>query len=285
MKIFRTFIISASILVLLAIMTFCINYFANNNVGLTEYTFESEKLPYDFDGYKIMVISDFHNADFSEQILKHAAENQPDILLFTGDMVQLPDSNLDNVLKIINNIPKEMGIYAVSGNHESQNSHYKEIMDTLYANGVHTLDGTDMYLKKGNSRIKIMGIMDPPAETDKVTDDMIENIKELINSFIENDPNCFNILAFHRSTLYKELKDLKLDLILSGHTHGGVIRLPIVGGIIGESVDDYVPDYTSGAYKDGFATMIVSRGCDKNIKKMRVFNPPEVLMVNLKKIY
>ena len=94
----------------------------------------------------------------------------------------------------------------------------------------------------------------------------------------------FTILLSHRANLYPDIKDTGVDLILSGHFHGGIIRLPFLGGIIGNDEEgDLLPKYEYGMIKEGdSATMIVSGGCDKNPKKRRFFNPPEVLLITLK---
>ena len=96
-----------------------------------------------------------------------------------------------------------------------------------------------------------------------------------------DDADCFSILACHRANLYPFFKDLNTNLMLSGHLHGGIVRLPGLGGIVGENMELH-PDYTYGEYDEGHTKMIVSRGCDYNLLKMRVFNGPEVLLVTLR---
>ena len=97
------------------------------------------------------------------------------------------------------------------------------------------------------------------------------------------DADTFSILLSHRADLYPDIKDTGVDLILSGHLHGGIVRLPFVGGLIDKDKKVSISsEYEYGVYKeDGNATMIVSGGCDKNPKKRRIFNPPEVLVITL----
>ena len=92
-----------------------------------------------------------------------------------------------------------------------------------------------------------------------------------------------NILICHRASLYPKIKDSAVDLIISGDLHGGVARLPFIGGLVGDEEKRFLPDYTSGVYKEGDAAeMIVSRGCDYNLVKMRIFNPPDIPIITLK---
>ena len=94
----------------------------------------------------------------------------------------------------------------------------------------------------------------------------------------------FSILLSHRADIYPGIKDTGADLILSGHLHGGIVRLPFLGGIIGKNEKkSFFPYYEYGFYKeDDCAAMIVSGGCDKNPQKRRFFNPPEILLITLK---
>ena len=253
---------------------------ANQNVVVTNYEFKSEKIPESFYGTKFMVISDLHNADFSEQIVEHIKEQKPDYVLMTGDMVQLPDHSIENTLKIAGEVVQmNIPIYAVSGNHDRQCGKYDRIIDELWASDVYMLENGSVILEKDGDEILLAGIKDP--RHDIVTDEK----KRVIRGNIEYElskADAFSILLSHRADLYPDIKDTGVDLILSGHMHGGIIRLPFIGGIVGQNKEkSLLPAYTYGEYKEGEATMIVSGGCDKNPKKRRFFNPPEVLVITL----
>ena len=259
------------------------NESANRLVRLTTYDYITDKIPDAFDGYKIAVISDLHNADFADQIVPMLRENNADIVIFTGDMVQLPDDDLTNTFAIADQISGEAEVFAVSGNHEAQNDFFYDITCQLYDHGITVLDDTDIYLERDSERIKLAGVMDPPAAVEEPNEEDIRHIQETIVSFSKYDPGMFTILACHRASFYPYIKDLPVDLILSGDLHGGIIRLPFLGGIIGKS-EGILPEYDYGFYQEGDgAAMIVSGGCDYNEKKRRYFNPPEVVMVTLKK--
>lgn len=252
----------------------------NERVHLVQYDFVSERLPAEFNGYRILLISDLHNAPFSQQITDHIAQVRPDITVFTGDMVQLPGWDMTEVLNIVNTSKDITDFYAVTGNHEAQ-KHLWDITSTLEKNGVCMVESRDVTLHKDGAEINLAGLADPM--TDQVDDAQMEKIQETLDHILGNNQDMFTVLLSHRANLYPGIKDCGADLILSGHLHGGIIRLPFIGGIIGEKNHSILPKYEYGFYKEGgSAAMIVSGGCDKNPKKKRFFNPPEVVLVTLK---
>lgn len=280
MKVLKWILISLCTLIVFALAVLFINEKVNEKVFLTEYTFEHSEIPKGFDGYKILVVSDLHEAPFSDMIIEHINEQKPDIIVFTGDMAQLPYHSIDETVKIgkaVCDIP----IYAVSGNHDTQGGAYDKIIDTLWESGVIPLDDDSVCLEKNGDTILLLGIRDP--EHDMVSDKQAGEIRRQIESEFPDGP-CFSVLLSHRADLYPEIKDTSADLILSGHLHGGIIRLPFVGGLIGRSVENkLLPEYEYGLIKEeNSASMIVSGGCDKNPEKKRYFNPPEVVLVTLK---
>lgn len=277
-KFLKYFLASLMLILFLAMLLLYRNEKKNEKVVLTEYTFRHEEIPNAFNGYKIMMISDLHEAPFANQIIEHIKFEEPDIIVFVGDLVQLPNSSIDETLKIanvINNIP----MYMVSGNHETQCGAYDEVVEALWNSDIIVLDNDSVALEKGDESMLLLGVKDP--EADIVTEDKIEEMKSQIESEFPDGP-CFSILLMHRADLYPKVKDTGVDLILSGHLHGGIIRLPFVGGVIGQDEDWLFPEYTYGVVKEGdSSTMIIGGGCDKNPKKKRFFNPPEVVMITL----
>ena len=281
-KIFIWLLIAAAALAAAAAGIWKYNIALNKTVRLTEYTFDTDKIPYAFDGYKLIVISDIHNADFSDQIVSMINSQQPDAVLFTGDLVQLPDDDLTNTIKILDETADLIPTYVISGNHESQNFSYYDISCELEDHGAVFIDNKSVYLWKNNEKIRLIGVMDPPV--DELDENSINKMRKTVISNTEGNEEYFTIAACHRSNAYPHLKDLPADLILSGHLHGGIIRLPFIGGVIGKSEAGLFPEYDYGMYKEGHASMIVSGGCDNNPKKRRFFNPPEILLITLKKM-
>ncbi len=253
-----------------------------DNVVLTRYVHEDENLPKSFDGFKILVISDLHNAPFYDDITEHIDKTKPDVVVFSGDMVQLPEASCEAA--------KEIGIYALeggarvfslSGNHEKQNSEYDEIMYELYKEGIIPLDDDRTKFERNGEKLWLMGLEDI-GENAVNEDTCRKSAKEI--GYLLGDG--YNVLVNHRADMYPYIKDEKADLILSGHLHGGIARLPFLGGVFGRGKDEYFPKYDYGVFKEeDSSTMIVSGGCDKNPAKKRYFNPPEVVLVTLRAIW
>lgn len=254
----------------------------NDIIHLTQYTFTNNNLPYEFEDCKILMISDLHNDYFSDQIIEHIKNQLPDFIVMAGDYAQLPDADITETLKIAQfAFEIDIPVFAVSGNHERQNSHYDEIINNLWANNVYMLENGSVTFEKNGKSLQIVGIKDPRHNV--VTDYKKKVIRDNITYEREKEPQMFSILLSHRADLYPEIKDLDIDLILSGHLHGGIIRLPFLGGLIGKQNNGILPEYEYGVVKEeNGATMIVSGGCDKNPDKTRWFNPPEVVLITLK---
>lgn len=283
-KIIKYAFIMIMIFIVSVLLAFFINEKINQKVHLTEYTYTDGQIPASFDGGKILFLSDLHEAPFAEDIISYAKEIKPDFFVITGDMTQLPYTKIDETLKIAKALnDMKIPIYAVSGNHERQGGEYDRIIDELWAADVYMLENSSIEIEKNGEKITLVGIKDP--RHNEVTEYKKKVIRENIAYELSRYSDNFSILLSHRADIYPTVKDTGVDLILSGHLHGGIVRLPFVGGIIGKNGENsLLPAYEYGTIKEGdSATMIVSGGCDKNPKKKRVFNPPELLLVTLKR--
>ena len=253
----------------------------NNTISVTEYEMNFENLPVSFDGYKIMLVADFHNASYFEQVIKKIKISNPDIILFAGDMISYDDQNFDNVEKLISGIKETAPIYAVTGNHEEWTNDPAVFVKFLEKQGVSVLQNVGVDIKRNNESILLYGIRDPIVrDKDLAGSEQIKSIREFTDRWVRS--NFFNILVIHRANIYQFISDCSYDLILSGHKHGGLIKIPFVGGLISPEMDIF-PKYTNGIYSENDSKMVVSRGLDKNIKRLRIFNGPELVMVVLKK--
>lgn len=275
---------AAAGLAAVSVLAFAANSAANRTVRLTEYVFRDGDVPRSFDGYKILMISDLHEAPFAERILEHIENTEPDMIAFCGDLVQLPDYSFEEAEKIAEGVGETVPMYAVSGNHESQNDEYDHIVGNLWDAGIEWLENDGRRISKNGETIWLIGAKDSGKNVlkeDEVKEDVIDEIVGLI----PEDRRDFSILLNHRADMYPFLKNIGVDLILSGHMHGGIVRIPFLGGVIGHDVYGHsiFPDYDYGFYDEGEAAMIVSGGCDQNQKKKRYFNPPEVVLITLER--
>lgn len=253
----------------------------NTTVSVEKVDYYSDELPSQFYGYRIMCIADFHNAFYYDQIAKLVDEEQPDAILFLGDMTELSDADWDNTLRLLKSIDTDIPVFGVQGNHESMRQGARSLSSEMKRYGMKMLDNNKITLYSGDASIDLIGVNDI-AEDEGSFDDswMLEQMRVYLEGVIE--PERFTLLACHRANLYPYLNDLPADLMLSGHIHGGVVRLPKVGGLM--NVDGTLfPDYDKGFYNEGEMEMYVSSGCDFNLNKLRVLNGPSVTLLTLKR--
>lgn len=256
----------------------------NDQVVLTEYTVSDVRIPAEMDGYKIFLISDLHNAPFAGQICRQIRDCQPDCVLLAGDLIQLPyddpETDMENVWALLDEVADAIPTYFVGGNHESATGNYYLIYQALKDHGAVSLEDKSNRLWKNDKSIRIVGLQDPGGDVMESEDkqQMLSTLEQLLDGNTEE----YTILLCHRSNAYAFLKDTPVDLMLSGHMHGGVVRLPILGGVFGNDDEAYFPAYDYGMFKESRVTLIVSGGCDKNPKKMRFNNPPETLLITLR---
>ncbi|SFQ47653.1 metallophosphoesterase [Caldicoprobacter faecalis] len=169
--------------------------------------------------------------------------------------------------------------YFVTGNHEWWSGEFNALEKALNENGIHVLRNTYARITKGGDEIYIIGIDDPASQaiygeamtTEKKIIQALKRIKKF---------DAFKILLAHRPELFPLYSSYGFDLVLSGHAHGGQVRLPFIGGLVAPN-QGLFPEYTSGEYKRGNSTMIVSRGLGNSIIPQRLFNRPEVIVLTL----
>lgn len=265
----------------IVVAIFC--FWQNNSIVISNYTHRSRKIPSAFHGYKILHISDLHNKMFGKNqdyLIKKIKASSPDIIVITGDLIDRRRFDLDTAMCFINKAVDIAPIYYVSGNHEAWSGKYDQIKQSLKDAGVLILDDTSLELLKGENSIQLLGLSDPDFLTSNYLDGTNTKKLELQLKQWSNDIN-YKILLSHRPELFSLYIENNIDLIFSGHAHGGQIRLPFLGGLIAPD-QGFFPKYTSGPYKNANSTMFVSRGLGNSIFPFRVFNRPEIVVVTLK---
>lgn len=255
--------------------------YGNKTVGLTELSFESDKLEKEFDGFRITQISDLHNAVFGKnnsRLLKVVEKSRPDIIVITGDLVDSRRTNLDVAIDFANQISKIAPCYYVTGNHEHRIDEFKKLKKNLKEIGVTVLDEKSVKIKRGKSSINLSGINDPSFFGDGyLSSDAGVCAAELEGLFKKDE---FNVLLSHRPELFEVYVQSGADLVFCGHAHGGQVRLPLVGGLIAPN-QGLFPKYDAGVFSEKATTMIVSRGIGNSLAPVRVNDRPEVVCVEL----
>lgn len=257
----------------------------NNAVVITSYEYKNEKIPKGFDGYRILHISDLHNKNFYGRLTDKIKKINPDIIVITGDLIDRRKTRIDTATQFIKEIIDIAPIYYVTGNHEQLSDSYNELKEGLEKLNVCILDNSYVVLNNEGYEIGLMGIGDP-ALVERVGKYLeIDNTlyaEGILKNLYKNIYTDFNILLSHRPELFDVYKAMKIDLVFSGHAHGGQIRLPFLGGILSPN-QGFFPKYSEGMITEKETSMVVSRGLGNSIFPLRIFNRPELVFVELEK--
>ena len=274
-------IIILSILLVIFLIVFYL-YYENTFLEVTNYNIVNDKIPDEFNDYKIIQISDYHNEmsnKLNKDLIDKIKSEKPNIIVITGDFIDSRNTNIDVAIDLIKNIKDVAPIYYVTGNHEARVSTYKDLKEKLEEQNVIILFFLTDIIKIGDSQINLIGINDPQISNEILGDDSAIVNKELEISNYDN--NLFSILLSHRPELFSTYVENNIDLVLSGHAHGGQIRIPFVGGIIAPN-QGFFPKYTSGLFIENNTNMIVSRGIGNSVVPFRINNRPELVIITLK---
>ncbi len=253
---------------------------SNKTVKTTDITVSSNNLPTEFNDYKIAHISDLHNAEFGEnnsKIIDILKNQNPDIIAVTGDLVDSNHTNIDIAVSFMKQAVKIAPCFYVTGNHEAWTEQYNELESKLIECGVNVLHDTYFDLEKNGAKIKLVGIDDPSfTKGYELTEESI--IETKLKEF--NLEDSYTILLSHRPEYFKTYVNSNIDLVLTGHAHGGQFRLPFIGGLVAPN-QGLFPKYDSGLFTENNTNMVVSRGIGNSIIPVRINNRPEVIMIKL----
>ena len=274
----KTLCVLAGIFLVLIVWT----VWGNTALERNTYTIRSPELPDVFDGYRIAQVSDLHNAEFSDgnqRLLDMLREAEPDMIAITGDLIDSRKANIAVALAFAEEAVKIAPCYYVSGNHEARVSEYQDLKTGLEAAGVTVLDDAQVKIEVSGESITVIGVNDPSFHADYLTSDAAVMDRKL--SELSSEDAGFTILLSHRPELFDTYVAHDMDLVLTGHAHGGQFRLPLIGGLIAPN-QGLFPKYDDGLYSGGNTNMIVSRGLGNSIIPFRFNNRPEVVLIELK---
>lgn len=282
----RKFISAIFACVIINISLFiCINWWANIKVFPSYYTVSSEKIPKNFDGFKLALISDIHGTDNVEEIKKVLDKAKPDAICFVGDLVdeEIPASD-EVLIKLMDNLEEYNHLFGVTGNHDllwdDVESFYSDLQKEY---GLTFLESQKAVITKGTESINIYGIQDPKSwMQDKADKTTLSNMNSMLEKFPVNEEE-FNILLFHRANMIDLLRGKGFDLTLCGHMHGGQMYIPHIGGLVSPGYNLF-PKYSANEYIFNNETYIVGRGLGNAVTVPRIMNPPDLPIIILKSI-
>lgn len=272
-----------TLLTLAALFLFVI--WDNNTIATDYLTIRRPSLPSEFNQYKILQISDLHNKKFGENqdyLLSKIKKTSPDLIVITGDLIDCDRTNIELAMKLVLGIVKLAPVYYVPGNHEACSGDYDSLKAKLISAGVIVLDNEKVTLNKKNQSISLIGLSDPSFNFVYSSDDNEENdIKNILSSLVVGN-NDFTILLSHRPELLDIYSAFSIDIVFSGHAHGGQFRIPFLGGLYAPG-QGFLPKLTSGINIVNNTVEVISRGLGNSVMPIRIFNRPELVVVTLEK--
>ena len=268
----------AAVLVALAIWI----AWGNTALELNTYTVSSAKLPESFDGYRIAHVSDLHNTEMgkdNEKLLAMLRDADPDMIAITGDLIDSRDTDIEIALQFVREAVKIAPCYYVTGNHEARVNEYGALKAGMEAAGVTVLEDVKTKISMEGETITLIGVNDPSYQTDYLFGDS-ETVMNTKLEDLHTEHDGFTILLSHRPELFDTYVDQDIDLVLSGHAHGGQFRLPFIGGLVAPK-QGLFPEYDAGIYTEDNTNMLISRGVGNSILPFRINNRPEVILIEL----
>ena len=256
-------------------------YWSNTSLKVCSFDPVFSDLPEGFDGCRIVVLSDFHGAEFgsgNENLYQTIAEQQPEYILCLGDLEDRYRGSVDGyAAETARMLASLAPTYYVTGNHEWAIGSVPELKETLTSNGITVLSNQFLTLERNGDTVVLAGIDDPNGYADQKTPETVA--AEVYAS--HGDP--FWLLMAHRNDRFaNQYSLLGADLVLSGHGHGGIIRLPFTDGLL--STDrTFFPSYTAGLYEEHGSCLFATRGLGNSGPSFRLFNRPEVAVLTLHK--
>ena len=275
----RVLFVVVFVLVVLIVWTL----WGNTALEVNEYEVVSDRIPQGFEGFRIAQVSDLHNAEFgegNEKLIQLLSQTDPDIIVLTGDLIDSRHTDIEIALDFARQAIKLAPVYYVSGNHEARVREYEDLKMGLAEAGVVILENQNVQITREGESITLMGIDDPSFQEDYLFGDSESVARQAIDD-LQNESEGYTILLSHRPELFDLYVDTGMDLVFSGHAHGGQFRLPFVGGLVAPN-QGFFPKYDAGQFTEENTTMIVSRGVGISIIPIRFNNRPEIVLVTLR---
>lgn len=270
-----------SLIILLFLLLTRFIYKENSHLTTSSYQIKDSQIPLSFNHFKIINVSDLHNKSFgkhNKHLLQTIEKLKPDIIVVTGDLINAYKPNIEHALVFIKQASRIAPLYFISGNHEARLTNFEGVIQDLRNCGAIILNNKQISLKKNQDTIHLIGLTDPAfyfAENPYSIlayqlDYLLTNVK----------PTAYTLLLSHRPELMPIYSKRAINLVLSGHAHGGQFRLPLIGGIFAPN-QGFFPKYTAGEYIEANTTMIVSRGLGPSSFPLRFNNKPDLVEIIL----
>lgn len=269
--------------------------YETDTLEITSYEIENTKIPTEFNDFKIIQISDLHNKSFgknNKRLIEKIDSQNPDIIVITGDLVEGDNKNFYVALNLIDELTKKYKVYHIIGNHEQKSlikKHgelYKTYFKELTKKPIIDLDNEKVKIEKNGKYINLYGLIIPLEYYPYFFKNYKNKDIGLDECFISNNlgdinKNEYNILLAHTPFFFEDYEKYGVDLILAGHVHGGIIRIPGLGGLLSPN-REFFPKYDFGKYDKNNTTMLLSKGLGGSKVLVRLACKPEIVSITLK---
>ena len=252
----------------------------NLSIAETHFTLSDEKVPEAFAGFKIAHLSDIHDRNINKALRQPLEDVKPDIIVITGDLIDSREPDIEQAVALVESLQEFAPVYFVTGNHEAWSGKYKSLEEGLLEAGVTILANDSIELERDTEMIRLLGVEDPSF---KVGSNLLNEEAAVVETTIRDlsdGADTFSILLSHRPELFDMYRQNNIDLVLSGHAHGGQFRLPLIGGLIAPD-QGLFPEYTAGIYEEEGTRMIVSKGLGNSIIPIRFNNRSDMIFIEL----
>ncbi len=262
----RTFILGGC----LAFITY--SFAETRMIAVRRYSIAIKNLPSNFDGFTLLHISDLHSKWFGRgqrELIELIKQQKYDIVAITGDLVNKRNPEMAPALRLVEEL-MDKPVYFVPGNHEWWSDYH--IREPLMKYGVKILENKASKFYVGQQHIWILGVDDPYSGRD--------NLEQVMQEV--TDEQSAKILLAHAPNIYPRAIKEQIDLILTGHIHGGQVRLPLIGAVVAPG-QGLFPELDYGLYTTDRTNMVITGGLGESVLPLRVNVPPEIVLVTLEK--
>ena len=244
-------------------------YFDLHSIAVKRYTIVISKLPIEFQGFTILHLTDLHSKEYGDaqrHLIELINRQQFDVVAITGDLVDKSNPSMEPAIALVKGLQSKP-IFFVPGNHEWWTNY--QIKSPLEDLGVHILENGQFKYNIGDSHILIMGVDDPYLGRDQ--------LNMALAGVSDSVPK---VLLAHAPNIFSKAVEANVDLVLVGHTHGGQVRLPLVGAVVAPG-QGLFPEFDYGQFTSGSTNMIINGGLGESVLPIRFYNRPEIVLITL----
>ena len=281
-KIIKILVIIFFILILACLASIWVSY---NWLTVTHFTVRSSKIS---EPFRIVLVSDLHEHQFgrdNEKLAEKIREQSPDLIIIDGDMINGDSENADTAVELVRALKETAPVYYSFGNHEYSymEAGHGDLTEELEAAGAVVLNYQSIDIDVKGNPVRLGGLYEYGFETGMQSEEENERAVPYLEEYADTDR--YLIMCAHRPESFYpwDMADQwGIDLVLSGHLHGGQVIIPGVGGLY-NSLDGFFPKFDYGQYKLGDSDMVITRGLGSNPKMLPRFNnPPEIAVVEVR---